>query len=330
VKPLMKRISLPILTICAVALAFGQTPAPKLSFEVASIKPSPPIDPVKIQNGQQKIGMSVDKARVDLAQSPIIGLIMAAYKPIQLFQVQGPAYIMTDRFDIVAKMPEGATKDDVPELLKSLLADRFAMKYHMETKEHSVFALSLAKTGSKLVEAKTAEELAEEDRAKPADKGENVINAGDAQVRVKQDGKGGMSATTKGTENGTVKTTMTPEGLIHVEIQSMTIEQLCGQLGALLARPIVDQTGLKGKYSLVLEFRREDLMALAAAMGQAPAAGGDGAGAPGSGAAPAAADPSGGSSIFKSMDKLGLKLESTKAPVAMMVIDHVEKVPTEN
>jgi uncharacterized protein (TIGR03435 family) len=324
----MKRISLPLLTICAAALAFGQAPAPKLSFEVASIKPSPPLDPAKIQSGQAHIGMAVDKARVDIGLTPLIGLIMQAYKPIQLFQVQGPPFLMTERFDIVAKMPEGATKDDVPELLKSLLADRFGMTYHMETKEHSVFALKLGPGGSKLVEAKTAEELAQEDREKPAEKGETVVNAGDAQVRVKTDTKGGLSATTKGTENGTVKTTMTPEGLIHIEIQSMTVEQLCGQIGALLGKPVVDQTGLKGKYSMVLEFRREDLMALAAAMGQAPAGGTDAAA--GASGVTAASDPSGGSSIFKSMEKLGLKLESTKAPVAMMIIDHVEKTPTEN
>ena len=331
----MKRISLPILTICAAALAFAQAPAPKLSFEVASVKPSPPIDPVKIQNGQQKVGMSVDNARVEFNQSPLIGLILQAYKPLQLFQVQGPPSIMTDRWDIVAKMPAGATKDDVPELLKSLLADRFGMTYHMETKEHSAFILKLAKGGSKLVEAGAVDSLDEDARNKAAEKGENVISAGDQQVRMKQDGKGGMTATVKGGQNGTIKQTMTPEGLFHMEVQSMTIEELCGSLGALLARPVVDQTGLKGKYSMVIEYSREDIMAMIKSMGiSVPGAGAGGGGAASAGPAAAGAvtvdDPTGGTTIFKSIEKLGLHLESGKAPVPMLIIDHLEKTPTEN
>lgn len=330
----MKRSCFLLLTAAMAVAGFAQTPAPKLSFEVASIKPAGPLDPAKIRSGEAKIGQTITQERYELNQTPLLGMILLAYKPIQIFQVQGTQpWMMQDRFDLVAKMPAGATKDDVPALLKSLLADRFGFKYHMETKEHSAFILKVAKGGSNLTEAGAVEALDDDARNKEAAKGESVVNAGDQQVRMKTDAQGGMTATAKGGQNGTIKQSMTPDGLIHVEIQSMSIEELCGQLGALLTSPVVDQTGLKGRYSMTLEFTRDDLMGLMQAMGVSPQGGGAGAGA-GAGAnggvAEASLPPGVGGSIFKSVERLGLVLEHSKAPVPMLVIDHVDKTPTEN
>src|SRR5690348_11121127 len=97
----------------------AQTPPPALTFEVASIKPAPPIDRAKIMSGKLHLGMSVDAARVDIGNLSLADLIRTAYR-LKAFQVSGPDWMTTQRFDILAKMPEGATKEQVPEMLQAL------------------------------------------------------------------------------------------------------------------------------------------------------------------------------------------------------------------
>src|SRR5215475_5034181 len=146
--------------LVAAQAAFGQaaTPASKaLSFEVASIKRAAPLDPAAIMSGKAHLGTSVDNARVDIGGASLMQLICQAYK-IKPNQVTGnPPWLNVgpgvDRFDILAKMPEGTTKDQVPEMLQSLLADRFKLSVHRETRDTNVYALIVAKGGPKLEEA---------------------------------------------------------------------------------------------------------------------------------------------------------------------------------
>ena len=103
-------------------------------------------------SGKLHIGMKVDGARVDFGSMTIADLIVAAYK-VKSFQVSGPDWIKTERWDIVAKLPEGSNKDQVPEMLQSLLADRFKLALHRDTKDQSVYALIVGKGGPKLKES---------------------------------------------------------------------------------------------------------------------------------------------------------------------------------
>src|SRR5580658_10508323 len=123
-----------LLTIAAAACAQTAspplTPAPAhpLVFEVASVKQAPPLDPQKIMSGQQRVGMKVDAARVDITSMSMAGLIYLAFK-IKPYQLSGPSWVTAgpmaaDLFEIHAKMPDGATEKDVPEMLQALLADR--------------------------------------------------------------------------------------------------------------------------------------------------------------------------------------------------------------
>src|SRR5215831_6464515 len=132
---------------------FAQAPAAKpLAFEVASIKPSSPPDQAKVMSGQFRVGMSVDGSRVELRFMSIGDLVRTAYeiKPHQLVApdwMKGPS--MNDRWDIQAKLPEGTNKDQVPEMLQVLLAERFKVKVHKEAKEQTVYGLVVAKGGPK-------------------------------------------------------------------------------------------------------------------------------------------------------------------------------------
>src|SRR5580692_10751750 len=111
--------------LLAASAAFAQTPAAPLAFDVASVKLATP-DQAKIMAGQQHIGLKVENNRVEIGISSLSELLGMAYK-VKYYQVQGPDWLGAtgQRFDILAKMPEGATKDQVPEMLQALLAERF-------------------------------------------------------------------------------------------------------------------------------------------------------------------------------------------------------------
>ena len=339
------RIAAALLALAAAAFGQAQAPAaapasPPLAFEVASIKPSAPLDAAAIASGKAHLGMSVDKARVDIGGAPLIGLICQAYKikPQQLSG--GPPWLYTERFDILAKMPDGATKDDVPAMLQTLLAERFKLAVHRETKDTSVYALMVAKGGPKLKDAPpdpvappaatdTAGGPAESAEAKPPApaKGEIVMGSGDNQVRVKQSSDGKAIVNSK--ETGNMKVSM-ENGIIHMEAERMTIETMIGALSQYLDRPVIDQTELKGKYQITLDIAMSDALRIAAKMGMgAAAAPAANAGKPPGPETPAADDPS-GSSLFASVQRLGLKLDPRKLPYEFIVIDHIEKTPTEN
>src|SRR5580693_9478900 len=130
---------------CFAALLFlatavrAQTPAtPVLAFEVASIKPAGPLDPVAIAQGKMRIGMKVDGAICDIASFSLRDLIRTAYevKDYQISGIDAGAPLTVQRFNIQATMPAGATEKQVPQMLQALLAERFKLTVHRETKEH--------------------------------------------------------------------------------------------------------------------------------------------------------------------------------------------------
>src|SRR5205807_1143941 len=129
----------------------------QLTFEVASIKPAGPLDPQKIMSGQMKIGMTVDNAQVTINSMALPELIMMAFR-VKRYQLSGPNWLMTggmsaERFDIKAKLPEGTTSEQAPEMLQALLAERFKLTFHRDKVDHNVYALVVGKYGPKMKEA---------------------------------------------------------------------------------------------------------------------------------------------------------------------------------
>ncbi len=278
--------------------AFGQSAvaakAP-MAFEVASVKPAPPPDRPQTM-GRSSAAMAVDDARVYIASATLAELINIAFR-VRPYQVTGPAWLRAtganvSRFTIQAKLPEGAAKDQVPEMLQTLLAERFRLAFHREEKEWAVFALVAGKGGSKLREI-TPEEA-------PV--------AGAAGEKAK--------------DPTNQKVTPIPGGnTIHME-QDLTIAGLCDLATRFLDRPVVDMTDLKGRYHMVVELSIDDMRTIASRNGN-PAA--DGGGKP----PDAAADPTGGT-IFQSVQAMGLKLDPRKIMGSQLVIDRLEKSPVEN
>lgn len=317
----MPRFLLP--AVCAglvltVSSLVGQTTAAALAFDVASIKPSEPITPAMVQAGRIHAGMRIDGSRVDIGNFTLLQLITKAYD-VKTYQVQGPSWMtpVAQRFDIVANLPAGATKEQVPQMLQALLAERFKLVIHRDTKEHNVYALVVAKSGAKI--RQTQETVPAGEGAAP-----NPAITGSSSVTINQS-KDGASEVSDGAG---LRQKMIPSAdgkSIRFEISKASMALLADGLSPLVDRPIVDMTELKGNYDVAFEVSRQELLNLARAAGaNVPASAPDASAPP----ADAASDP--GNSVFTAIESLGLKFEPRKAPLLMIVVDKSEKMPTDN
>jgi uncharacterized protein (TIGR03435 family) len=273
------------------------------AFEVASIKPAAPISPADVANGKLHVGMKVDGARVDIGYLSLADLIRTAYN-VKPYQISGPDWMGSQRFDVVAKLPDGATKEQVPAMLQALLAERFQLAIHRESKDYVVYALVVGKSGSKLKEAPF----------EPADTADARAESG---VRVAASRDGMMVSGGKG---GPTRISMGPGGTMHVEASRITLGDFAELLSRFTDRPVVDMTQLKGNYQMGLDLSMDDLRNAARSAGVAM---------PGLPPGGGASDPS-GSSIFNAVQQLGLRLDPRKAPLEVIVIDRAAKTPSEN
>jgi uncharacterized protein (TIGR03435 family) len=271
----------------------------KPSFEVASIKPAAPQDMRRMM-----VRMGGDPGRINYTNVNLRNVLQTAYD-VKGFQISGPSWLDTERFDIIAKLPEGAPAEQVPAMLQTLLAERFKMTVHRETKEQPVYALVAGKNGPKLKKAEAG-----------------GFRGGPGMPPPPPPGAGGRGAPLPG-KRGMMM--MSSNG--HLEARQVTMGGLSDMLSTLLDRPVVDMTGIEGEYDVTLDVAPEELVGMRKAM-PAGAPPPEHARAPGeSGPAPEAA-PS--ASIFTAVQQLGLKLESRKAPIDYVVVDKAEKIPTEN
>jgi len=124
------------------ASAFGAGP----EFDVASVKPSPPGADL-IENHLPSL--NVERGRnLNFSNIALRNLIMLAYG-VGAKQVSGPEWL-TNRFDVIAKVPGDARKEQIPLMLQALLAERFGLALHQEQKMMQVYALEAAKGGPKM------------------------------------------------------------------------------------------------------------------------------------------------------------------------------------
>lgn len=307
--------------------AQSQAPsAPPPAFEVASIKPSPDMSTAMREGKMPHVGMKVDTQRVDIGNFTMVQLISYAYK-VKAYQISGPDWMKSAHWDIAATLPEGTTKEQIPEMMQALLAERFKLIAHRDRKEMPVLALEVGKNGMKMTPSPPDTPVIDA----PNDKGTTTIDTREGKVQMKTTGKMGEGGTMQisGGAAGNVKMSVS-NGVMHMESSKVTMEMLSQQLTALLGgQPVINQTGLEGNYVVAVDISMEDIAAIARSQGMVmPAAGLDGSSG-NAGVVPTASDPSGGS-IYTSIEKLGLKLNKQKLPVDIIVIDHLEKTPTDN
>jgi uncharacterized protein (TIGR03435 family) len=252
----MKLFTFAPVVLAVVALANAQTPA---AFEVASIKPTQPAG----RGVPSSYGVKIDNAIAVYRGYSLRDLILAAFR-VKPFQLAASDWTKTVTFDIQGKLPAGSKKEQVPEMLQALLAQRFKMTFHLDTKEFPVYALIVGKDGSK-----------------PIPRADNY-----------QPGSGNT-------------------------VRPMTMESLAVLLTAWTDEPVLDLTELQGDYMVP-----KDLVKVIIDLGMAKkTARPDGLSGGGSDSADG--------DLFAEVRKLGLKMEARKVALPVIVLDHIEKTPTE-
>jgi bla regulator protein BlaR1 len=305
----------------------------RMEFEVAAIKPAGPMNLPRGGRGISVRGgipgrcrqmFTLDPGRLDIRCYSLGGLMWTWAFRLPPARLVGTAWMgdpATDwsggeRFDISAKLPEGASRDQVPAMLQNLLAARFKLATHREYREQLVYALVAAKGGPKLQPASQSSDslnaAANPQFGEPSNMNgvyfysENVPDPGGSRIVIMNSPRMG---TVRNIESGS------PKYINRFEAPGITFGGLADLLtiaGVVDPEPVIDLTGEKGRYQVVLEMSMAELQALSSSGSR---------------------DDLPGASLKAAQDglkKLGLQLEHRKVPIEVLVVDHLEKAPTEN
>jgi uncharacterized protein (TIGR03435 family) len=228
--------------------------APPPAFDAVSVKPHPPVPPGQGGGSNTR----ADPGRLTCTNVPLKRYVLMAWA-LKDYQLTTPEWMNDEHYDLTATMPAGTPPHEVLLMLQGVLADRFKLVTHRETKELPVYALVVERTGLKL---------------KPAE---------------------GFGTSVSSSPKGTT---------MHANV---TMKGFAATLSNFVGRPVVDMTGLTGGFNFNLEWAPD---------GVRSNPGGD--------------DGLRGPTIYAALHEIGLKLESRKAPIEILVVDRAEKVPVEN
>jgi uncharacterized protein (TIGR03435 family) len=261
---------------CLGPLAHAQ-PTPK--FEVATIKPADPS-----ANGQ--FIRLPSPGRIAITNMTLLQIIRFAYAEglgTNLEITGGPNWLDKDRFDVEAKAEGPATPPELRQMMRTLLAERFALKSHPDTKEVNVYALVLARSDGKLgpkIQPWDGKCNGREPPPAPADN-PKALRCG-AFFR--------------------------PPGMVFEGAPMAVLAELLSTPPPNLGRPVVDRTGLSGEFTMTLEFQFRP---------------------PGPAGQAAPDDPLAPSLFTALQEQFGLKLQSARGNIDVLVVDQAEK-PTAN
>lgn len=256
-----------LVPLCALAVALAaQAPNGQPAFEVASIKPAPPPDFSKpVFFGSRGGPGTDDPALYTCSNCDLPDLVSKAYD-VPYYRMPNRGSFEKASFHVSAKVPPGTSAAQFRLMLQNLLAERFKLGVHREEKEMATYRLVILKGGPKMKESTEGPDA--------------EVNQRPADIPKRPPG-------------------------IHYDINNGTMEHFVTMLEGYVRGPVVDATGLKGKYNFDLSWALDEM--------------------------PDKPDSDAGQTIFSAIQsQLGLKLESKKSLVEVLVIDHTEKLPTEN
>jgi uncharacterized protein (TIGR03435 family) len=271
-------------------------------FEVASIRPGPPDGRLTGPSGP-----SYTPGHFREEVTSIYGLAYFAFGKKQAFELEGPEWMYRTYFNVNATLPEGATKADLPIMVRHLLEDRFGLKFHHVSREVAGYELVVAKSGPKV-----------EKQAGPTS--DSLSGPGPGfQIKdgVPEFGKdtGSMSGCSR--------------GWCWYHGHNRTMHALAADLASRLKAPVADATGLEGGYDYTVIYTAEVYSGPASnIVSPLPVGPPPGQAAAGDGAAEPMKFPMLPNAV---REQLGLELRSVKkVPVDVVVLDSANKEPTEN
>jgi len=286
-----RALTAPIMIILTGAIAPSLVAQSAPSFDVASIRPSPDEFPPKAG------GVQITPGQFRASYLSLKDYIGIAYG-MRVHQIVAPDWVGSARFEIVAKLPAAATPDQLPQMMQTLLRERFQLRTHRESREFPVYALEVAKDGHALVRV-------------PDDA------PSDAPFTVASSGNGTSIAADLG--HGSSLTFANN----RFEAKKVTMTALADTLSRFVDRPIVDMTKLEGRYDVVFDVAPEDYypMLIRSAVN---------AGITLPPQALRLLDNASVDSVPDALRKIGLSLDPRHAPLEVLVVDTVRRAPTEN
>ena len=270
--------------------AFSQAPSPSPSFEVAVVKPSPsPSGPFHFTGGP-----GTDSPGEFRAANMTLNMLLTQAYGLRSDRIDGPSWLQDDKFDVEAKIPPNATREQVRQMLQSLLVERVGLIFHWETRDFPSYELTVAKGGLKMKEAEPPQgELPPiETGARPADRdGFPILTPGRMGLSI-----------------------LYRDQISHLSARMQTAQGIRDFLSSLLHAVVIDKTGLTGTY---------DFKLLYAPPNPPPAPSSE----PQSILNASMPAPDVSSALEK---QLGLKLEAKKSPMQVLVVDKANRKPTPN
>jgi uncharacterized protein (TIGR03435 family) len=264
------------------------SPASDPAFEVVSVKPN--------KSGDQRVMIQMPPTGRFTATNIAVRMLLRQAYDVQDFQiVGGPNWLASDRFDIVAKTPEGMTgPEQIRLMLRAMLGDRFKLAAHVETREMPIYSIVVARPDGKLGPKLSAAKV-------------------DCEARFAAARRGGPPPSFPEPGQPVECGFMMAPG--NMNVGGMPMAELARALSPQVGRIVVDKTGLQGRYDFQMTY--------------APEGRGFGPGPGPGGAEPPPVDPNMPSLFTALQEQLGLKLDSERGPVDVVVIDRVEQ-PTED
>jgi len=299
----VRRTIVAALVLTPLIEGLAQSPKPP-AFEAASVYLTQPRTPSS---------QRVTPTRVNLVNQSLWSLLLMAYK-LKAYQLSGPDWLRQVRVDVQATIPVAVPPELWPEMLQTLLRDRFDLAAHIESRPVDAYELTVGRDGIKMDEAEALDEVAKEfPDAFPS--GDFVSDTLDGPVRT--------MGVPLGTRTLTARTRyerrFTERRTTVIEAIRMTMPELAGVLAGSLDEPVLDRTGLTGIYRFTIELP-PDASAIRALLN---------AGITKTVQGTPITDPT-GVSVFKAVEGLGLRLEKRRSPFDVVVVDRIERKPREN
>lgn len=283
------------LTLLLFASGVLSAQSPGATFDVATVKPSPPNTGGFVRGCKGGPGTS-DPGLWRCTNATVSMLITRAYD-IKHYQLTAPDWANNTNFEIIAKLSPDASKEQFAEMIRNLLAERFKLEFHWIKKEMSMYDLVVAKGGPKLKES--VETLPGDRKNDPpgwGGNGKGPATDADGYPNIPNNCSGCMS--------------INAAGKARYRANKAPVKTLAEMLGNQMSMPVSDKTGLTGSYDILLSWS-------------------DGAGV--SRRADSNPDAEPGLTIHAALQQqLGLKLEPKRGEVDVIVLDKAERNPTEN
>lgn len=246
--------------------------------------------------------------RIDFVSTPLRTVLFGAFRITDVAEASVPAWTMDVRVDIQATYPTGATPAQVPEMLQTLLKDKFELVTHIEPRRIDGYELIVASDGLKIPEVQAVNDLEKDfSRTGPPISNDSISEGFNGTVRsmVLPTEIGGRTVT----ERSLYELRTLPNGVQRIDAIRITMREFASLLRLNLNRPVFDHTGLMGVFQFKTELDRLSSNLTTTDRNGNPF------------------EPT-GLSTFKAVEALGLKVQQLREPVPVLVVDKMNRTPT--